>query len=517
MQVGTQLDCGVFEHQAETLRLIVQALPIGVMVAGVEDRLPLFNSAAERILGTTGQGGACFPERTTVYGWYFEDQVTIVPPERFPLFRASRGEEVKDELFFVRNLQRPDGIWVSMCGMPLRRGGGPASGGVVFFQDVTEHRGQLEAITLLSRVVEQTADSVMLTDRHGQIEYVNPAFEATSGYKRTEALGETPRILKSGLHDAEFYRQLWNRLMEGQAFSGMIINRKKSGELYWTQQTITPIREGSGNLTHFVSVLQDITEARKQEEQEFQLRLARKVQQQFYGSAPTMAGFDLAGASYPAYETGGDYFDFIPMPAGQLGIALGDVEGHGFGSALVMALTRAYLRAFATMNIELDQILAQVNHMLAQDLEHGHFVTLALGRLDIARRCLTYAGAGHMPGFVLRTSGEVDHTLESNGPPLGLFPGSSYSCQKEVQLEPGQIVVLLTDGITESTAPGGAEFGVQGALDYIAAHHDEPAREIADGLHQAARKFAAYEPQNDDITSVIVKVSKQKSRATDCQ
>lgn len=291
----------------------------------------------------------------------------------------------------------------------------------------------------------------MLTDKQGQIEYVNPAFEATSGYKRAEVLGETPRILKSGLHDAEFYSQLWNRLMEGQTFRGMIINRKKSGELYWAQQTITPIREGSGNLTHFVSVLQDITEVRKQEEQEFQLRLARKVQQQFYGSAPTVAGFDLGGASYPAYETGGDYFDFIPMPNDQLGIALGDVEGHGFGSALVMALTRAYLRSFATMNIELDQILARVNRMLAQDLEHGRFVTLALARLDIARRSLTYAGAGHMPGFILRASGQVDHVLESNGPPLGLFPASNLSCQKEIPLEPGQIVVLLTDGITEST------------------------------------------------------------------
>lgn len=72
--------------------------------------------------------------------------------------------------------------------------------------------------------------------------------------------------------------------------------------------------------------------------------LARKVQQQFYGCAPLVAGFDLGEASYPAYETGGDYFDFIAMPNGHLGIALGDVEGHGFGSALVMALTRAYVR-----------------------------------------------------------------------------------------------------------------------------------------------------------------------------
>jgi len=110
-----------------------------------------------------------------------------------------------------------------------------------------------------------------------------------------------------------------------------------------------------------------------------------------------------------------------------------------------------------------------------------------------------------MPGFVLNSSGVVEHVLESNGPPLGLIVDSRFSCQKEILLEPGQIVVPLTDGLTESVAHGGDGFGAQGALEYIAAHHNEPARQIADGLH-LARRFAAYEPQNDDITSVVLKV-----------
>ena len=496
----------MLQHHAETLQAIFETLPIGVMVADLEGNLLLVNPAAERMLGGRGSG-LKIPDQTTVFGWHLADQATLVLPEDFPLSRARRGEQISDELFFVRNPSRPAGLWISMSGGPLRDGAEPVYGGVVFFQDVTERRQEIQAITLLSRVVEQTADSVMLTDKQGTIEYVNPAFVATSGYPLAEVLGETPRILKSGLHDAEFYSQLWNRLIGGQTFRGMIINRKKSGELYWAQQTITPVRDQGGDLTHFVSVLQDITELRKQEEHEFQLRLARKVQQQFYGSAPAVAGFDIGGASYPAYETGGDYFDFIAMPNGHLGIALGDVEGHGFGSALVMALTRAYLRSFASLDLELDQILVQVNRMLVQDLEHGHFVTLALACLDTSRRSLLYAGAGHMPGFVLNSSGAVEHVLESNGPPLGLFFDSRFSCQKEILLEPGQIVVLLTDGITEAVAHGGEEFGAQGALEYIAAHRNEPARQIADGLHLEARRFAAYEPQNDDITSVVLKVN----------
>src|SRR5580698_931767 len=120
-------------------------------------------------------------------------------------------------------------------------------------------------LVLLSRVVAQTGDSVVITDAEGTICYVNPAFASTTGYSQAEAVGKTPRILKSGLHDAEFYRQLWCRLKQGQPSRGMVINRRKTGELYWSQQTITPMPDESGRMTHFVSVSRDITVLKKKE------------------------------------------------------------------------------------------------------------------------------------------------------------------------------------------------------------------------------------------------------------
>ena len=138
------------------------------------------------------------------------------------------------------------------------------------FRNLVPGREANQASLLLSRVVELTADSVILTDTQGVIQFVNPAFEATSVFGREEAVGRTPRILKSGLHDAEFYRQMWTRFAQGLSFKGMVINRKKTGELYWAQQTITSMRDKSGHLNHFVSVSQDITELRKKREQEFQ-------------------------------------------------------------------------------------------------------------------------------------------------------------------------------------------------------------------------------------------------------
>jgi PAS domain S-box-containing protein len=375
----------------------------------------------------------------------------------------------------------------------------------VMLRDSTPGPEAAQSSVLLSRVVEQIADSVMLTDSQGVIQYVNHAFEETSGYGRDEAVGKTPRILKSGRHDAEFYRQMWAQFALGLPFKGMVINRKKTGELYWTQQTITSMRDESGCLTHFVSVSQDVTELRKKQEQEFQLQLARDVQQRLYAAPPVASGFDIGASAHAADETGGDYFDFIPMADGSLLIAVADAKGHGFSSALVMALTRAYVRCFAAMQMELDELLAHVNQMLLKDLDHGDFVTLFLARLDTGRRTLSYASAGHIPGVILLNSGEVKCMLDSTGPPLGLFPVSKFSLQQPISLNTGEIAVFLTDGVTESATPEGHQFGTERVIDHIRSLSHKSASSIADGIYHATRAFVQGDLQDDDITSVVIK------------
>ena len=401
-------------------------------------------------------------------------------------------------------------MWIRVNAWPLKDSAGRISGAVMLFHDFTSGREAVQSFILLSRVVEQTADSVMVTDTQGVIQYVNPAFQAITGYTREEAMGKTPRILKSGLHDAEFYRQMWAQFAQGLPFKGMVINRKKTGELFWAQQTITSMRDECGHPTHFVSISQDITELRKKQEQEFQLQLARDVQQRFYAASPVIAGFEIAGSTHPADETGGDYFDFVPMADGSLLIAVADAKGHGFSSALVMTLTRAYVRCFAALQLEPGDILARANQMLLKDLEHGHFVTLFLARLNPDRRTLSYVSAGHVPGFVLLDSGSVKCTLDSTGPPLALFPGSKFTAQPATQLDPGEIVVFLTDGVSEATTPDGHEFGTQRVLDYVQAHKHETAPKIADGIYHSAREFVQGDPQDDDITSVIIKADRPK-------
>ena len=370
----------------------------------------------------------------------------------------------------------------------------------------SERRDALDRVVLLSKAVEQTADSVLISDSAGRIEYVNPAFEGTTGFTREEALGRTPRLLKSGYHGKNFYDHLWSRLLAGEPYRGTLVNRKKSGELYWANQTITPIKDTQGAVTHFVAVLKDVTESRKYHERDVQLRLARAVQERFYPLAPHVPGLDVAALTHPAAETGGDYFDFIEAPNGVFYIAIGDVSGHGFDAALIMSLTRAYMRAFATLGMDAGEVLARVNRAIIGDLEPERYVTMLLVRLDLPTASMAYANAGHIPGALLDRSGDVDWIMDSTGIPLGLFPDATFAT-RHGQFRTEQILVLGTDGATESSDADGREFGRDGVLEYVRRHANETAQEIAAGVYAAARSFGASDDQHDDITSVIVKVT----------
>lgn len=117
-----------------------------------------------------------------------------------------------------------------------------------------------QSLRKLSRAVEQSADTILITDTHGVIEYVNPAFEALTGYRREEVCGKTPRILKSGEQGSDVYQEMWKTILAGNVYRGILVNRKKSGELYYVEETICPVRDGAGQITNFISNGRDITE-----------------------------------------------------------------------------------------------------------------------------------------------------------------------------------------------------------------------------------------------------------------
>ena len=136
---------------------------------------------------------------------------------------------------------------------------------VVNSRDVTDRERAEEQIRKLSRAVAQSTSTVVITDSQGDIEFINPKFTEVTGYQAEEVIGHNPRVLKSGIHPPEFYRELWETISKGEEWKGELCNRKKSGELYWESATISGVRDPDGRITHFLAIKNDIT-AHKREQ-----------------------------------------------------------------------------------------------------------------------------------------------------------------------------------------------------------------------------------------------------------
>lgn len=381
---------------------------------------------------------------------------------------------------------------------------------MMHIEDITERVKTQNELQKYFNAVKHTADSVIITNPQGVIEYVNPAFEQTTGFSSKEAVGQTPALIRSGIHEKEFYKGLWETILSGEPFRGTIINKKKNGELFWCEQTISSMKDPRGNITHFVSVAKDITQLKEKQELEFRLRVAHELQQRLSKTTLTVEGFDIAGRTYPAVETSGDFFDIIEMPDGYVGIVIADVSGHGIGAAMIMAETRAFLRAFARIETNPAVILERLNNELVIDLAAEHFVTLVLVRLDPAKQNFVYSSAGHGKAYLLNSTGRVVSEMASTGIPLGFMPHIQYKLSKTVNLDPNDIIVLLTDGISEALSSDEIQFGDQRALAAICENREKPADQIIEQVHSRVCEHTDKQTPDDDMTTVICKMISEK-------
>ncbi|MCI0379167.1 MAG: SpoIIE family protein phosphatase [Gemmataceae bacterium] len=239
---------------------------------------------------------------------------------------------------------------------------------------------------------------------------------------------------------------------------------------------------------------------------EGEFRLAREIQQRLLPKAPPiLPGFAIAGTCHPAQETGGDYYDFIPMSDGHQGIVVGDASGHGIGAALLIAETGAYLRGLALTHTDPGTILRLLNKRLAEDISTDHFVTLLFACLCPSTRSLVYSSAGHWPGYVLDAQGKVKLALDSTSLPLGVDSSGDFSNGPALTLDPGELVFLLSDGIVEAPSGAGALFGIDRVHDVVRVHRHEPPGEIIAALFHQVREWSPG-VQEDDMTAIVIEV-----------
>jgi serine phosphatase RsbU (regulator of sigma subunit) len=220
---------------------------------------------------------------------------------------------------------------------------------------------------------------------------------------------------------------------------------------------------------------------------------------------PQLAGFDIAGMNRPADQTGGDYYDWQPLPDGRLAVALADVSGHGIGPALVMAVCRAYARASAPMAPDPAVLVTRLNQLIHEDLPNDRFITFVVAVLDDAGGA-RLVSAGHGPTLLYRAStGEVEQ-FGGDGMPLGVSPDTEYGPSNCLTLAEGDVLVMLTDGFFEWARPSDEQsFGIPRLQEALRASARGDAATILRSMDESVRAFCAGATQSDDMTAIVIK------------
>jgi serine phosphatase RsbU (regulator of sigma subunit) len=324
--------------------------------------------------------------------------------------------------------------------------------------------------------------------------------------------------------------------------------RLAAGDL--TTKIDIPNEDEFGDLAHsFNEMTAAVAEGRRvaiaRERLLRELETAREIQQRLLPSAsPGLPGFEIAGTSVPSRQVGGDYYDYLDLGAGRIGLAVGDVSGKGMPAALLMSNLQASLQGQVIHPATVADVVTRVNDLLVQSTDTHMFATFFYGVLDTRQSLFTSVNAGHNPPILLRADGRVER-LETGGLILGILPEQEYE-QETVTLQRGDVLVLFTDGITEavarldasgaksasdsggaagSTGRGQAEtateletavaeeipddpsvmFGEGALLEVVRRNSDRSAEAIRDAILASVAHHTAGAPQSDDITLVVVK------------
>ena len=275
------------------------------------------------------------------------------------------------------------------------------------------------------------------------------------------------------------------------------------------------VREFTPDDLNLLTVLANVAAIRIDHEQHLQLqrqeqrrtidlRQAAEIQRGILPmGAPQIGGLDLAGHNAPSRMVGGDYYDFLTYPDGRVTIVLGDVAGKGMSAALLMSNLQARVQILAEEPGDLDGLVSRLDKSLAVHCPSNRFITLFVCLIDPGNGELLYCNAGHNPPLIVRASGEVE-LLEHAGTVLGILPELGYE-ERRARLEPGDLIAIYSDGVTEAARPDDEEFGLERLQEILVRERDKPAEETIDTVNRALTEFTEDAPPADDITLVIAR------------
>ncbi|HEY6009814.1 MAG TPA: SpoIIE family protein phosphatase [Geobacteraceae bacterium] len=263
-----------------------------------------------------------------------------------------------------------------------------------------------------------------------------------------------------------------------------------------------------------VAVARDVTERERAEKALLEnsrmlrdMELARQIQLSLLPTAPPeILGVTLAGCCVPAAHVGGDYYDYYPRGTDVVDLVVADVSGHSVGAALMTAEARSALRAQFATGAGAGEVLTALNRILLEDLSRAElFITLFCARYDARSRTLTYANAGHVPPLLFRAADPSCRRLDAEGMILGVREDVVYE-EKELLMQPGDLLLLYTDGVTEARNEGAELYGHARLCDILGACQGKPPQAIVDAVLGEIASFTGAAATEDDVTMIVMKV-----------
>lgn len=381
-----------------------------------------------------------------------------------------------------------------------------------------------DQLALKDRALDVAAEGVTIADARlpdRPLIYVNEGFERVTGYPAAEVLGRNCRFLQGPDTDPAAVERIRAAVAGERECVEEILNYRRDGTPFWNRLSITPVRDETGEVTHFIGIQSDVTGRRAAEEElrrakealEDEVRLAARVQQSLL-PPPEMhlPGLRIARAFHPCTDLAGDAIGVVPLPRGSVGLYLADVSGHGVGAAL-LSFTLNHLLSAAREGSPLVEaaedgpatvsparLAGRLNRQFPMERTRQYF-TLVYGAYEGSAGQLRYVVAGHPSPLLLRR-GEPPVELPGRGLPIGMIESASYR-DEVVSLEPGDRLYFYTDGVTEAQDAAEVEFGAARLMAEIGRRRDLPLLEGLEGVADAVRRWAGGSSR-DDVSLLAV-------------
>jgi sigma-B regulation protein RsbU (phosphoserine phosphatase) len=383
-----------------------------------------------------------------------------------------------------------------------------------FVRDISRRKNLEKNLRFSDVTIEKAPDTIVWVDSAARIRRVNNIASQRLGYSTEEILSMTVFDINPEF-TPEKWQEYWDSLKKNKVLTIESRHKRKDGSFFPVEILQNYVEfEGEEFSCGFV---RDITERKRAEEKltrltiekdriENELRVASMIQNEFLPeNPPQIPGIEFAAKTIPARFVGGDFFDFIPLPEQKLGLVLGDVAGKGVSAALHMARLMSDFRSFYQECSDPSKVLGSVNRLLSDRARRGMFATAVCILVDLNKKTLKIANAGHHPVLIFKAESRTIETFHSGGVPLGVISNFEYSFD-EVSLASGDRVLIFSDGAVEATNERKELFGSKRLNDIFIQETNSP-NILIETLLNRIKDFVGNEGPHDDITFMGFKIS----------